>query len=1252
MTDPSVTVTDTPVVITLTEAASPVTLTAPVTQLVVTEADGNQITLVQDATAITVTEQETVVTLTASKDPVVNVYLGVLANGGNRLPSTFSSDDLVSLINALNGAITKSQLAIALSAEIEASTTGMIEARDDLAQAIEDFDAGMLTVDAFASRITQAEEAITLSVSRLDVLDGSIATANINITDVGIRLTASEGDIDNQEARIVAQQELTSSQWTVKIQENGDGSAYTTGVGLLMYPDLVDGAVVDLDEYVWFEGEAYKAKIAHVSSIADQPPNFTYWELIPYGTKSSFGVLAETFFVQTSAGNQSAVFLVQDGYVSIDGSLMASGSISAAAMIADDVYTLNLESNTWGSPWLPGFKFDSNTGEAQLRGFTLSFDALEDKPDFIDIIHTEVDAPIAAAGLTSVWGNVTGAGKPADNADVTDYPSITAEITLKAGEAQDAAEAYALAQSSASEVSAKAYADGIVTTAEAAAITSSNAYSDTRKTEALAYADGIVTLAEQAAITSANTYSDAAEAAAIVTAKAYADGVVSTEEARAIADATAKANAAQTAAISAAAIDATDKVAVSKAASDAYTNAAKVAAELAMTAYTDGQITIVEAAAIASANAYADARKVEALAYTDGEITTSEAASILAANNYADAKKAEALVTAAAYVDGEVSAEETRAIADAAAKSATAKAEAIAAAAADATAKSDAAISTAAAYTLAQKALAETTAAAYADGIVSAEEARAIADATNKAEAARVAAESAAAIDASAKADAVRDYLDAQFISATSYSADLAEIQGQIDKSITTWFQDGVPTLANTPASDWTTEEDKAIHLKDLYYDNLTGFAYRFQGTTGSYSWVKITDSDVTKALSDAAEAKDTADQKRRVFVATPVIPYDAGDLWDVGGSPRTLKRCSVTRTSGGYVAGDWLVLADTTDYVAAAATAQTKADAAQAAAASYTLAQKDLAETVAAAYADGIVTTAEASAIATAQTYADTKKAEAIAAASADATSKANAAETTAASYADGKATTTLTSAQAYADAIDSGLQINTGQATKITYAGISVPYLSALNGNMGTLTAGQINFGSYTGYAWPAAGLNGAHVSAGGILLGNANNGKYIQFTQDGGMYAPGLTIANGSATFSGNVAANTITTNAINRNAVTDVYGISYDPNATGSTTIGSCVMTTIGNSVFINMGFTWQATSALALHVKRDGVIIKTFSAPYISQTEQRDGVYDGVGTLSLVDTPSAATHTYTIQLGGGLVACYFSKISGFIISTKK
>ena len=146
-----------------------------------------------------------------------------------------------------------------------------------------------------------------------------------------------------------------------------------------------------------------------------------------------------------------------------------------------------------------------------------------------------------------------------------------------------------------------------------------------------------------------------------------------------------------------------------------------------------------------------------------------------------------------------------------------------------------------------------------------------------------------------------------------SVTGDLADLQDQIDGNIATWFYAGTPTLTNEPAVNWTTTEEKNQHLGDLYYDTNNGYAWRFMVQNGSYSWGRITDSDVTKALEDAANAQDTADSKRRVFVSQPTPPYDVGDLW-VQGENGDILRCATPRASGSYVAGDWVLASKYTD--------------------------------------------------------------------------------------------------------------------------------------------------------------------------------------------------------------------------------------------------------------------------------------------------------------------------------------------------
>lgn len=149
----------------------------------------------------------------------------------------------------------------------------------------------------------------------------------------------------------------------------------------------------------------------------------------------------------------------------------------------------------------------------------------------------------------------------------------------------------------------------------------------------------------------------------------------------------------------------------------------------------------------------------------------------------------------------------------------------------------------------------------------------------------------------------------------------ITDLKNQIDGAIETWFYDGVPTLKNEPAIGWTDNEKK-IHLGDLYYDNLTGKAYRFAKDGSTYKWIIITDTELTKAIEDSSQALKDAKSKRRIFGSQPVPPYDVNDMWvnatypsDGSTYKNEILKCSTAKAKGEeFNISDWKLASKYTD--------------------------------------------------------------------------------------------------------------------------------------------------------------------------------------------------------------------------------------------------------------------------------------------------------------------------------------------------
>ena len=150
-----------------------------------------------------------------------------------------------------------------------------------------------------------------------------------------------------------------------------------------------------------------------------------------------------------------------------------------------------------------------------------------------------------------------------------------------------------------------------------------------------------------------------------------------------------------------------------------------------------------------------------------------------------------------------------------------------------------------------------------------------------------------------------------QFADATT--KEFADMQKQLDGKIETYYYAGVPTLENEPASGWS-EDTYSNHVGDLYYDTDTGSPYRFMFTNDIYGWQKVNDTELAQILAVANAAKDTADRKRQVFVATPSPPYDEGDLWVV--NYQEIYVCKIAKETGEYESGDFVPATDFNDRI------------------------------------------------------------------------------------------------------------------------------------------------------------------------------------------------------------------------------------------------------------------------------------------------------------------------------------------------
>lgn len=111
----------------------------------------------------------------------------------------------------------------------------------------------------------------------------------------------------------------------------------------------------------------------------------------------------------------------------------------------------------------------------------------------------------------------------------------------------------------------------------------------------------------------------------------------------------------------------------------------------------------------------------------------------------------------------------------------------------------------------------------------------------------------------------------------------------QDDKKAETWYQSGDPSV------DWTTDELKARHKGDLWYNTNDQKTYIFTGE--SWELTKTTPPD---------DVFDKIDGKAQIFVAQPKSPYAVGDLWFNSATSDIMTCVKARNTVGEFDSTEW----------------------------------------------------------------------------------------------------------------------------------------------------------------------------------------------------------------------------------------------------------------------------------------------------------------------------------------------------------
>ena len=171
-----------------------------------------------------------------------------------------------------------------------------------------------------------------------------------------------------------------------------------------------------------------------------------------------------------------------------------------------------------------------------------------------------------------------------------------------------------------------------------------------------------------------------------------------------------------------------------------------------------------------------------------------------------------------------------------------------------------------------------------------------------------------------------------------------------------------------------------------------------------------------------------------------------------------------------------------------------------------------------------------------------------------------------------------------------------------------------------------GQVSVGDYTGYAWPPAGGTGIHISAQGLLAGNANGGgKYFQ------IYTPAGGVAQIATNIPAHLEDAQVSTLKLAGNAVTVPISVSHG----SSGDVTSALYDFGGGAVHLIVGAYLNEAVAnyynMVIRIYRDGALIKSQGFRlYIVGDYSWESGFIGGGTLVHLDYPDAGRHYYRAQ----------------------